>query len=63
MSSRIPTNDNMYDETIQRALRRLKIEPLVLPAQFLDAIVANFRSDSRIVSWRSGHSPMSICSP
>jgi hypothetical protein len=36
----------MYDETIQRALRRLKIEPLVLPAQFLDAIVANFRSDS-----------------
>ncbi len=42
----IPTNDNMYDETIQRALRRLKIEPLVLPAQFLDVIVANFRSDS-----------------
>ena len=42
----IPTNDNMYDETIQRALRRLKIEPLVLPAQFLDAVVANFRSDS-----------------
>jgi hypothetical protein len=42
----IPTNDNMYDETIQRALGRLKIEPLVLPAQFLDVIVANFRSDS-----------------
>jgi hypothetical protein len=41
----IPTNDNMYDETIQRALRRLKIDPLVLPAQFLDAIVANFRSE------------------
>lgn len=36
----------MYDETIQRALRRLKIEPLVLPAQFLDIIVANFQSDT-----------------
>jgi hypothetical protein len=41
----IPTNDNMYDEAIQRAIKRLKIEPLVLPAQFLDAIIANFRSD------------------
>ncbi|SDD08266.1 hypothetical protein SAMN05216337_1007131 [Bradyrhizobium brasilense] len=41
----IPTNDNMYDETIQRALGRLKIEPLVLPAQFLDAILDNFRSE------------------
>src|ERR1700754_4635476 len=41
----IPTNDNMYDETIQRALRRLKIEPLVLPAQFLDALLSNFKSD------------------
>jgi hypothetical protein len=41
----IPTNDNMYDETIQRAIKRLKIEPLVLPAQFLETILANFRSD------------------
>lgn len=41
----IPTNDNMYDETIQRAIKRLKIEPLVLPAQFLDAILANLKSD------------------
>jgi hypothetical protein len=31
----IPTNDNMYDETIQRALRRHRIDPLVLPAQFV----------------------------
>jgi hypothetical protein len=37
----IPTNDNMYDETIQRALGRLKIEPLVLPAQFLDQVLTN----------------------
>jgi hypothetical protein len=42
----IPTNGNMYDETIQHALRRLKIDPLVLPAQFLEGIVVNFRSDS-----------------
>lgn len=41
----IPTNDNMYDETIQRAIKRLKIEPLVLPAQFLDGILANLKSD------------------
>src|SRR5438105_1058890 len=40
----IPTNDNMYDETIQRSLQRSKIEPLVLPAQFLETIVANFQS-------------------
>jgi hypothetical protein len=40
----IPTNDNMYDETIQRALGRLKIEPLVLPAQFLDHVLTNLRS-------------------
>jgi hypothetical protein len=25
----------MYDETIQRTLRRHRIDPLVLPAQFL----------------------------
>jgi hypothetical protein len=42
----IPTNDNMYDETIQRAIKRLKIEPLVLPAQFLDSILANLRSET-----------------
>jgi hypothetical protein len=41
----IPTNDNMYDETIQRALRRHRIEPLVLPTQCLDSVLANFRSD------------------
>lgn len=40
----IPTNDNMYDETIQRALSRHKIKPLVLPAQFLDQLLANFAS-------------------
>lgn len=42
----IPTNDNMYDETIQRALRRHRIAPLVLPAQFLDPLLANFRAET-----------------
>jgi hypothetical protein len=36
----------MYDESIQRALRRLGIEPLVLPAQFLPDLLGNFRSDA-----------------
>lgn len=40
----IPTNDNMYDETIQRALARLKIAPIELPAPHLDWLVNNFRS-------------------
>jgi len=34
----------MYDESIQRALRRHKIKPIELPAQFLQRIVDNFRS-------------------
>lgn len=40
----IPTNDNMYDETIQRAISRLAIDPIKLPAPFLDALLANFKS-------------------
>lgn len=44
----IPTNDNMYDESIQRALHRRKIQPLKLPAQFLDELIANFRSASPV---------------
>lgn len=40
----IPTNDNMYDETIQRALARLKIAPIELPAPHLEWLVDNFRS-------------------
>jgi hypothetical protein len=42
----IPTNDNMYDESMQRALRRHRIDPLVLPAQFLDELLDNFRSEA-----------------
>ncbi|RUW00482.1 hypothetical protein, partial [Mesorhizobium sp. M1A.F.Ca.IN.020.03.1.1] len=35
----------MYDETIQRALARLKMAPIELPAQYLEWLVQNFRSD------------------
>ena len=42
----IPTNDNMYDESIQRALKKHSITPITLPAQFLEALIANFRSAS-----------------
>lgn len=41
----IPTNDNMYDESIQRAIKRLKVQPIGLPTQFLHEILANLRSD------------------
>jgi hypothetical protein len=34
----------MYDESIQRALRRHRIQPIVLPAQFLTQILDNLRS-------------------
>lgn len=43
-----PRNDAMYDETIQRALRRLDIKPLKLPAPYLDDLLANFSSDSPV---------------
>jgi hypothetical protein len=42
----VPSNDNMYDESIQRALRRTKLKPLVLPAQFVEELLANFRAEA-----------------
>ncbi len=53
----IPTNDNMYDESIQRALRRHKIKPIVLPAQFLQALLNNFQGPeplSQIITGTAG---------
>lgn len=40
----IPTNDNMYDEVIQRAMRRSKIAPITLPTAYLAPILENFRA-------------------
>jgi hypothetical protein len=53
----IPTNDNMYDETIQRALKRQKIAPITLPAPLVDRLVANFRGGhpiSHIITGTAG---------
>jgi hypothetical protein len=47
----------MYDESIQRALKRYKIRPIVLPAQFVQALLDNFRSDdpmSQIITGTAG---------
>lgn len=44
----IPRNDAMYDETIQRAIRRLKIQPLKLKAPYRDDLLANFQSENPI---------------
>lgn len=44
----IPTNDNMYDESIQRALRRHKIAPITLPAPLVGRLVANFEGEKAI---------------
>ncbi|MGN7734741.1 hypothetical protein [Ensifer sp. 22564] len=38
----------MYDETIQRALRRHKIRPITLPAPLRDELVENFRGPSPV---------------
>jgi hypothetical protein len=40
----IPTNDNLFDEVIQRTLLRERIAPIILPVQFRDEILANFKS-------------------
>jgi hypothetical protein len=53
----IPTNDNMYDESIQRALRRHKIRPIALPTPLRDKIIETFRSDtpcSQIITGTAG---------
>jgi hypothetical protein len=47
----------MYDESIQRALKRHKITPISLPAQFLPALLDNFQSDapvSQIITGTAG---------
>ena len=42
----IPRNDNMYDETIQRTVRRTGARPVEFPAPFLTELVTNFRTDA-----------------
>jgi len=40
----IPRNDNMYDEVIQRTLRRKKIKPIAFETEYLSELLDNFRS-------------------
>jgi hypothetical protein len=40
----IPRNDNMYDEAIQRALRRKKIQPITFETEYLKELLDNFRA-------------------
>jgi hypothetical protein len=42
----MPRNDNMYDETIQRALKKKKIQPIAFETQYLGELIENFRSTS-----------------
>jgi hypothetical protein len=42
----IPRNDNMYDEAIQRALKRKKIQPIVFETQYISELLDNFRSET-----------------
>jgi len=42
----IPTNENMFDEKIQRAIVKHDVTPIKLPAQFLNALLENLRSTS-----------------
>lgn len=40
----IPRNDNMYDETIQRAIRRNRIKPMIFEMEYLNELISNFKS-------------------
>jgi predicted transcriptional regulator YheO len=42
----IPRNDNMYDEVIQRSLKRKKIQPITFETEYLGELLENFRSAS-----------------
>ncbi len=42
----IPRNDNMYDEVIQRTLRRKKLQPIAFETEYLGELLYNFRSAS-----------------
>jgi hypothetical protein len=40
----IPRNNNMYDEVIQRALKKNKIQPINFETEYLSELIDNFRS-------------------
>lgn len=42
----VPTNDNMYDESIQKAARNKKMRPVSFDAEYLQELIDNFCSDT-----------------
>ncbi|MGF9715052.1 hypothetical protein [Paenibacillus naphthalenovorans] len=42
----IPRNDNMYDETIQRIVKKRGIEPILIEAPYLAELIENFKSEN-----------------
>ena len=60
----IPRNDNMYDESIQRALRRSNIPPIAFEAPYLSELVENFLDsapDSVILTGTAGDGKTYLC--
>jgi len=60
----IPRNDNMYDESIQRVLRRAAVQPIAFPAPYLDELNENFQSatpDSVILTGTAGDGKTFLC--
>lgn len=42
----IPRNDNMYDEVIQRTLKRKKVDPIIFDTEYLNELIENFQGSS-----------------
>ncbi|WP_226582578.1 hypothetical protein [Halobacillus litoralis] len=60
----IPRNDNMYDETIQRVIKKKKIKPIKVDMEYLEELVANFLSegpDSIILTGTAGDGKTYYC--
>jgi hypothetical protein len=60
----IPRNDNMYDETIQRSVRRSKARPVEFAAPFITELVDNFRAaapDSVVLTGTAGDGKTFLC--
>lgn len=60
----IPRNDNMYDESIQRSLRRTHTSPVAFQAPYLPELLANFQGTaprSTILTGTAGDGKTFLC--
>lgn len=60
----IPQNDNMYDESIQRASKRLKFDPITFESPYLEKLQNNLASDtphSIILTGTAGDGKTYLC--